>query len=69
MVMNKSLQVRCLAVAFPERQRLMSTAGRQHPEYERGTGRANVQELPVECAVPLGRYVSLPLSVWLLEWR
>lgn len=41
----------------------MGTVGRQHPEYERRTGRTDVQELPIERVIPSRGYVSLQLSV------
>lgn len=44
-------------------------AGCQHPEHERRTGRTDVQELPVERALPPRGYVSLYLTVWLLASR
>lgn len=37
---------------------LLTTAGCQHPEHERGIGGADVQELPVQRPLPPGRYAA-----------
>ena len=72
MVLNKSLQVGILMVCVAKlNAELIKTTGDQRAKYECRACGTDVQELPVECAVPSRGYVSLlplPLSGWLLEW-
>lgn len=56
MVMNKSLQV-CLSDNTPLSLSLTLFLGGQHPEHECRACRANVQELSIKRAIPLGGYV------------
>lgn len=57
MVMNKSLQV-CIMLSggLPGTD---SHLGGQHTEHERRAGGTDVQELPVQCSFPSGRYGSI----------
>ncbi len=58
MVLNKNLQV-----TLPKPEKHVKEAanagtgrlGNQYPEHECGACRSNVQELSIECAIPLGR--------------
>jgi|SRR5271163_2656598 hypothetical protein len=64
MMMNKSLQVCPLALQVPSKRSETDffDIGGQYPEYERRAGRSDVQELPIERLIPLGRFVSTSLS-------
>jgi hypothetical protein len=57
MVLNKSLQVitpLAIATSFAHAK---SLTGNQHSEHECGACGSDVQELPVECALPFRRSV------------
>jgi hypothetical protein len=62
MAMNKSLQVCHWRSKSKRSETDFLDTGGQYPEYERRAGRSDVQELPIERLIPLGRFVSTPPS-------